>query len=359
MLKGLIQLSVILFSLPLLAEVEFVSPENPQWESETLQLMEDVNNMLPADWKRPQDFKVALVPNGEPSYYPLFRYQTQTGQNESVDKLLVVSDSSPEKFVHEYAHLVFDVLLRNRSNPWRYHLAWQKVSYNDISESLSQYKKHIESLQKTNEEFVQKKEQGDNSEMVANIIRNTARSVEKYKDLVVILKKAQEIELNSDYPLDQFNAFEALEAANELFADLVASLYFENWQAMKDSTLKDIAETDLEDRLLLPPLESREEALEAYLNHRSFQQGLLLSEYDFKEWEARGPYMQFAPVRSYLRDLLDSGLLETRPELINLLAQSIMKVYHEDWLKEPSLVESPLFDKNQLLIETMEEKLSR
>ena len=335
------------------AEITFISVKDEAWKQKTLSQMAWVNSQLPKDWKRPETFSVAYVEKGQPSYYPIFRYTDSDGVVQIVEKLLVVNDDSLAKLVHEYAHLVQDVHMRNVSPPWQYYLTWNKISFTSVDDSAADYEKQIASLKEMKLEYQAKKEAGDEDPFVDKIINNLTNSIERYGNLLEELKKAQQLQAKSKYAFDSFNSMQVLMPEYELFADSMAVLLLDNWSAMKEETLKDVSNLNI----VLPPGDTEEESIQLLLEHRDFRVGLSIETYDFKEWESDGPYTQHAPLRSKIRSLKENeGLSNTK--VLEVLGNAVLSFYEKELIPQPELVKQSLYEKNKTLDFYMDLELS-
>ena len=341
-------IGVLLFCTQSLAIVEFVSPPLPEWEAETLATMDWVNSQLPQSWPKPDNFKIALAEDGDPRYYPLFRYKGSDGILKKVHQLLVLGDRSKAKLIHEYAHLIMDTYLRENSGPWQYYLVWNEIDFNDIDESIDSYTKLIANLKKAYQEYLIQKQNGDDSEFLDKALFNTSNSISKYETLLEKLQKAKKIQDQSSVSLNQMNSFEALEGMNELFADTLAAVLLKNWSIMKESTLLDLANTDLADKLVLPDAKSKEEAIAMYVEHRDFQQNLTLENYPYQLWESHSPYTRYAPVRSLIRSLVEKKAY-TKKKILSQTLKAIQFVYEKELVPFPENLNRSLLEKNKAL----------
>ena len=124
---------------------------------------------------------------------------------------------------------------------------------------------------------------------------------------------------------------------------------------MRDLTQKDLTEGDLANQIILPPSDSRQESISLYLEHRDFTTGVELESYVFQDWEADGPYTQFKPLRSKIRQLKSHGYSNT--QLIRGLGEAILFVYEKGLVPNPHLLDQELYEKNKSMSTALDRAL--
>ncbi len=330
---------------PASAEVHFLKVKNQKWQQDTLATMDWVNSKLPQSWPRPKDFNIAYVEGSTPSYYPQYRYKDASGKMQAIPRLLVVGNTEPAILVHEYAHVIFDEMLRQKSIPWQYSIIWQKHKYVNLEERLTFMEEEIPKLQQMRAKFLAKKAAGDISPIVASAVKNTTRTITEYAEARFEIMQALKLQKDYGLPLDGIRSFSALQAYNELFADTLACLVFEDWQIIKKAIANEARNPALLKRLRLPPLDDPETAMQSYLSYRDFTTLWSLQDYGFEDWEHGNPYWQFAPTRTFIRQSVETGQVSPTG-MIKGLGLAILDIYENQLLAEPHLVEQGLFEKN-------------
>lgn len=328
-------------------EVTFHNAKSEAWKQEVSATIEKVNQMLPSDWPRPENYHIVYSVGADDSYYPIFRGGAQKNQ-PPVHKLLVLgSKSTPATFVHEYGHLVMDVLLREKAPEWRYALTWQLVNFGDVEKSLKDYVDLLKRVKTINQEYVEKAKTKELNDMEKSVLTNSGKTITQTKELIIKLQEAITIQMAYDYPLTEFVSIKALAGMLELFSDTLAVAYFDSWTLMRDNLVETITIDQV--RPFLNPNVPEEEALEMYVNGRNFPENLTLENYVYEPWMETNPYFRFGPTRSYLRYLQDQ-VGTTDQDLIGALGQGIINVYQKQLMPNPENNDRPLPEKNQALM---------
>lgn len=344
MTQFLLAFTILLFTLFAQAEIKFHQVKSEEWKQEVTEIVEKVENLLPESWPEIGLVNIVYIESSDPAYRPLYRYTTPEGDLEIIEKLLVLNDSDPRVIAHEYAHFLLDDYMRQTSKAWKHYFIWAEVAKNDISESLEDYKKTIESLKSTLAEF----EADPNNKLDLTRIKN---SIKKYEILIEKLKVAKAIEEEYSFSLYDLDSFNALSAYYELHADTLAVLALENWDAMREVTISQLS--DPENYIQLPDAGSKEESTEALLNSRSFLKNVDIENYNYQEWEAKHIYTQFTPARSFMRNYVENKTVNSQ-ELVGKLSNAILEVYEEVLLPNPENTKRNLKVKNQELINFIE-----
>lgn len=344
-MKSTVFFTILFFSLTSFAKISFNHSPSTEWETLVRDITQKIHNLLPEDWPEIGHCQIYFIENGNPSYKPVFRYQNQDMDILFAQKVLVLNSSDPEVIAHEYSHFLLDDYMRKMSPAWKHFFIWVKYQ-NDIHETILITKKSLSSLQNTLLEF----ENDPTNTLNLDRLRN---SIKKYKANLIELNEALEIERKYDFSLYALSSFKAMAPYYELHADSLAAIALENWQAMKNITIKNINDPELSKQLVLPKIEPKESAIKAFIEARNFLDNLDPNTYSYQPWEATGNYSQFAPFRSYLKRSIENDYSTNKQEFIKKFTESIVTIYEKTLLPYPENVNRTLKEKNLELIELM------
>ena len=367
MINFLIFISII--SVSVFAEIQFHFPSTNEGRTckEKVQMwIDEVNKMLPEKWI-PSSFHVQYTgpeKYSRATYFSVLHYNNLT---KTIEQIIIFTGLCEKaSFIHEYGHLILDDLMRKVSPSWQYFVTWNLVHFQDIDQAKIDYLKIVESLEKIYLDLIESnrlKSLKKNDELYQDeTISHIRTAISKYNQILDKLNYAQQIQSQSSFPLNQFNSAKVLDPFEELFADTVTVLVLEDWSATKQATILiwEHMETNgisLEKALILPKLTNKEEALLAILRHRDFVSGLSIEQYPYAEWEEINPYFQFAPIRSWIRNTMESKEALTATDMIQALGLAIIDIYERELIPNPKNLERPLLEKNQSLRHSLTKKL--
>ena len=363
LLTGLFVAS-LLFPTNVFAGVNFQFPDTDEGKScqeQTRAWIEEVNKKLPKDWI-PDNFYIIYSGPGEygqAKYLPVLHYL----QTIEVTQKVIAFEGLCQKalFVQSYSHLVLDNLMRKQSLYWEYFIVWYEVRFEDIDETVTEDNEALVSLKRMHQERIQGRESAKTDEEKIthiDIANRLVHSISFYEGRIGRLARAQEIQAQSEAPLDAFNHHGALRSYSKLFADTIIALVSGDWSAVKKATLSNWDHMKanglkLEEALIFPKTGGTEDPMSALLRHSDFVSDLFVENYAYAPWEANNTNFHFAPMRSWIRDRMEGDETMTATSMIQALGLAIIDVYEKELIPNPENLERPLLEKNRSLREAL------
>ncbi len=312
----LLTIIVFLFvSSSALAKVVFYFPDTDEamdCKKKVQRWIGETDKMLPESWI-PTDFHVNYWTGKYYSggYFYIYRYHDNRRNIERIfEKVIVLGTCEKPFFVHEYAHVVIDDLMRRQSSFWQYYISWKLVNFQDINQVKPRYVEVIATRRKELEDWKSMVLPPDKEEWRKENIARIEQSLSRDEKILKKLTQAQQIQAQSPYPLNRFRSGEALSPFTELFADMVAVLVLGDWSVFRNS-LAPVFENmrnhspDMFESLMFHAVggvslrlsdEDKQRVVSRILYHRDFVSGLSIEGYPYNDdWNKSDPYFQFTP----------------------------------------------------------------
>ena len=335
MKKLTLMLCIILLSTSFVnASLQFVntSIKNAFWERQVLLVISKIDQVIDPDGSLRQGCHLTIQMS-ERDHQFKFLFQNQR---------LILADEVNPLVVHEYGHYLIDCFLRKESEGWNYFLSKILVGKKKLSEGVIDLESQIKRLQEAKEEFAQ-------SEGSKKYVSTIEKSISKVKQDLDFIRL--NVHNDSTYGV-RFDLLPPhvvyrvmLVPYLELFADLVAAIVADDWEIM-ESTVYSYAKNNKIN------LDTAEMSLKKYSSYRGFKESDDILSYNYQPQESENPYTQFYPMRSYLRCVIDSGLIGKK-EALYYLMEAITHEFEKKMRIENGL-ENNLKELNENLIQFFE-----
>ena len=337
MKKIVVILCVILLSTSLVnASLQFVntSVKDMFWGLQVLLVISKIDQAIDSHGGLRQDCDLT-VQRSQRDHQFQFSFQNQ--------RLTLVDEVNPlvaheYLLAHEYGHYLIDCLLRKKSEGWNYFLSKGLIGKKKLSEGIIDLENQINRLQEAKEEFAQ-------SEESKKYVPSIEKSINQAKQDLDFIRLNARNDSTYGARLDLLPpnvAYRVIFAPYlELFADFLVAIIYDDWEVM-ESTVYSYAKSHKID------LYTGEMSLEKYSSYRGFKKSDNILSYNYQPQESESSYTQFYPMRSYLRCVVDSGLM-VKTEAIGYLMWAILVEFERE-MRMGNSIEDNLKEKNENLI---------
>ena len=320
--------------------IEIVNAPSPLWEERIHSELDRANRFLcQAFSELPQAVRVYRSDRG-PEY------------DLSLGLIFIDQDYLPVHLYHEYGHKVLDHYLHGHSSVLNYYRMRDRIGRD---QSLQQSMSGLERQLAEDQRFLKQLRQRHYFKLAGNL----SRWIRNHTDLLYEASAVVHLERYLTGAFEQLGqdrqrrVFKLMAPYHELFADTLAVLMTGRWESVMmasrstpSASLHRLGFSNYTDRIPFADI----------LHYRTFQPRLSLQNYRFSSLEADSDYTQFAPVRSYIRELSERHFRGREAMLLLTLAEAIQQQL-ELRLSDVAQLDLNLKSMNQGLIDSLQQRM--